>query len=72
MKKTYIQPETTVSYIKIEKLMIKASPGAGGTYDPSLPIEAKPSGRCKEEEEEDYDEEEDNGSLPVYHSLWED
>lgn len=71
MKKTYIHPETTVSYIKIEQLMIKASPGAGGTYDPSLPIEAKPV-VINEEEEDFYDEEEDNGTLPVYHSIWED
>lgn len=50
-KKQYIQPKTELIRLKPESMMITASPGVGGTYDPSQPIDAK-SGFFDEEEEE--------------------
>lgn len=50
-KKQYIQPKAELIRLKPESMMITASPGVGGTYDPSQPIDAK-SGFFDEEEEE--------------------
>lgn len=49
-KKQYIQPKAEIVCFKQESLMITASPGVGGNYDPSQPIEAKPSFFDEEDE----------------------
>ena len=40
-KKVYVTPKTKKNRLAIENLMITASPGAGGEYDPSNPIDSK-------------------------------
>ena len=40
-KKVYVTPKTEKNYLAIENLMITASPGVGGEYDPSNPIDSK-------------------------------
>lgn len=40
-KKLYVTPETEKVWMAVEKLMITASPGVDGDYDPNLPIESK-------------------------------
>ena len=60
-KKQYIQPKIEVVRLKLEKLMITASPGVGGDYDPTLPIDAKPGF---------FDEEEEDGSLGTSEGRW--
>ena len=59
-KKQYISPVTELIIVVRESLMETASPGVGGSYQPSRPIEAK---------EYDIDEEPETG-LPHY-SPWE-
>ena len=40
-KKVYVTPKTKKNRLAIENLMITASPGVGGEYDPSNPIDSK-------------------------------
>ena len=40
-KKQYIQPNAEIVRFKQESLTITASPGVGGEYNPSQPIESK-------------------------------
>ena len=40
-KKTYIKPQTKKVFLAIEQLMLVASPGVGGEYDPHKPIDSK-------------------------------
>lgn len=42
-KKTYFTPITKVAHINSENLMLIASPGVGGDYDTTEPIDAKGS-----------------------------
>ena len=51
-KKTYIKPQTKKVFLAIEQLMVIASPGVGGEYDPSKPIEGKGSDFFDEDEDE--------------------
>lgn len=53
-KKQYIVPSTEQVRLLLDQLMIIASPGVGGTYDPNLPIDAK---------EGFFDEEETDNSM---------
>ncbi|RRC98470.1 hypothetical protein [Prevotella sp. OH937_COT-195] len=53
-KKQYIQPGTKIIRLKPEGLMITASPGVGGDYNPNQPIEAKPEVFDEEDEELEY------------------
>ncbi len=41
--KEYTTPLTNINILAIENLMITASPGVGGTYQPGDPIGAKPT-----------------------------
>ena len=40
-KRTYRKPQAGLVNLEIEQLMIVASPGVGGGYDPGKPIEGK-------------------------------
>lgn len=40
-KKVYVMPITLNNRVAIENLMLTASPGVDGEYDPSKPIEGK-------------------------------
>ena len=40
-KKIYVQPLTEQTVVNADKIMIVASPGIGGDYDPDIPIDAK-------------------------------
>lgn len=40
-KKVYVTPKTKKNRLSIENLMITASPGVGGDYNPSNPIDSK-------------------------------
>lgn len=40
-KKKYVQPLTELTVVNADKIMIVASPGIGGDYDPEIPIDAK-------------------------------
>ena len=51
-KKTYIKPRTKKVFLAIEQLMLVASPGVGGGYNPHKPIESKGADFCDEEEAE--------------------
>lgn len=62
-KKQYIQPETELVCPKAEDLMISASPGVGGGYNPSLPIDAK--------QEDFFDDEEEDEGVGRSKSIWE-
>lgn len=44
MKKQYIKPVSQIMAFDEESLMITASPGVGGDYDPSISVEAKGGG----------------------------
>ncbi|MBO1364264.1 hypothetical protein JHU38_10900 [Prevotella sp. A2931] len=52
-RKKYIVPAVEVIRMASENIMLEASPGVGGDYDPSLPIGAKRNGVFLEDEEED-------------------
>ena len=57
-KKTYIKPRTKKVFLAIEQLMLVASPGVGGEYDPSKPIDF-------------FDEDEEESIEPQgYNSVW--
>lgn len=40
-KKIYLQPITELTSARTDQVMIVASPGIGGEYDPDIPIDAK-------------------------------
>ncbi|PJF00760.1 hypothetical protein [Prevotella intermedia] len=40
-KKVYVTPNTKKNRLAIENLMLTASPGVDGEYDPTLPIDSK-------------------------------
>lgn len=40
-KKVYVTPKTKKNRLAVENLMITASPGVGGEYNPSNPIDSK-------------------------------
>lgn len=52
-KRTYVQPSIRVMGVNTEGLMITASPGVGGNYDPNKPLDAKPYMILPEEMEDD-------------------
>ena len=58
-KKQYVKPLAEKMKFKLANLMITASPGIGGDYDPDMPIDAK-----------DIVFEDDEEELPVKFSLW--
>ena len=51
-KKTYIKPQTKKVFLAIEQLMLVASPGVGGEYDPHKPIDSKGADFFDEEDNE--------------------
>ena len=51
-KKTYIKPQTKKVFLAIEHLMLVASPGVGGGYNPHKPIESKGADFFDDEEAE--------------------
>ncbi len=53
MKKLYIAPHTMQVKLALESIMITASPGVGGDYDPSGPIDAKSNTFFDDEAEEE-------------------
>ena len=62
-KKTYIKPQTKKVFLAIEQLMLVASPGVGGGYNPHKPIESKGA--------DFFDEEEAEAIEPQgYNSVW--
>jgi hypothetical protein len=62
-KKTYIKPQTKKVFLAIEQLMLVASPGVGGVYNPHKPIESKGA--------DFFDEEEAEAIEPQsYNSVW--
>ena len=62
-KKTYIKPRTKKVFLAIEQLMLVASPGVGGGYNPHKPIESKGA--------DFFDEEEAEAIEPQgYNSVW--
>lgn len=67
-KKQYIQPEIELVCPETEDLMISASPGVGGGYNHSLPINAKQGDFFDDEEE---DEEEEDEGVGQSKSIWE-
>ena len=62
-KKTYTKPRTEKVFLAIEQLMLVASPGVGGGYNPHKPIESKGA--------DFFDEEEAEAIEPQgYNSIW--
>ena len=62
-KKTYTKPRTEKVFLAIEQLMLVASPGVGGGYNPHKPIESKGA--------DFFDEEEAEAIEPQgYNSVW--
>lgn len=51
-KKTYKKPRTKKVFLAIEPLMLVASPGVGGEYDPHKPIDSKGADFFEEEDSE--------------------
>jgi len=49
-KKTYKKALTKKVFLAIEQLMLVASPGVGGEFDPSKPIDSKRADFFDEEE----------------------
>ena len=62
-KKTYIKPRTKKVFLAIEQLMLVASPGVGGEYDPHKPIDSKGADFFDDEEAETI---EPQGYNPVW------
>lgn len=54
--KEYTTPLTNINILAIENLMMTASPGVGGDYDPSTPVGAKPTTFDYNEDEGDDDD----------------
>jgi len=63
-KKIYVQPRIELARLKLEDVMITASPGVEGEYDPNKPIDAK-EGILLGEEDEPF-------GPSVGQELWED
>ena len=62
-KKTYKKAQTKKVFLAIEPLMLVASPGVGGEYDPHKPIDSKGA--------DFFDEEEAEAIEPQgYNSVW--
>ena len=51
-KKTYKKAQTKKVFLAIEQLMLVASPGVGGEYDPHKPIDSKGADFFDDEEAE--------------------
>ena len=51
-KKTYKKPQAKKVFLAIEPLMLVASPGVGGEYDPHKPIDSKGADFFDEEDHE--------------------
>ena len=51
-KKTYKKPQAKKVFLAIEPLMLVASPGVGGEYDPHKPIDSKGADFFDDEEAE--------------------
>jgi len=64
-KKTYIKPRTKKVFLTIEHLMLVASPGVGGEYDPHKPIDSKGADFFDEDEDESIGQR-DNGPVWKY------
>ena len=64
-KKTYIKPQTKKVFLAIEPLMLVASPGVGGEYDPHKPIDSKGADFFDEDEDESIGQR-DNGPVWKY------
>lgn len=60
-KRTYLAPVTKTVHINSENLMLIASPGIDGNYDPTKPIESKGS--------DFFEEDEADGTWPA-NNLW--
>lgn len=54
--KEYTTPLTNINILAIENLMITASPGVGGPFQPGTPIGAKPTTFDYNEDEGDDDD----------------
>mgnify|MGYP000958136567 FL=1 len=62
-KKTYKKPRTKKVFLAIEQLMLVASPGVGGGYNPHKPIDSKRA--------DFFDDEEAEAIEPQgYNSVW--
>ena len=53
-KKKYITPAIEVVRMSTENIMLTASPGVGGDYNPNLPIGAKQNGFFEEETADEW------------------
>ena len=62
-KKTYKKAQTKKVFLAIEQLMLVASPGVGGGYNPHKPIESKGADFFDEEEAEAIEPQ-------IYNSVW--
>ena len=61
--KEYTAPLTNINILAIENLMITASPGVGGPYQPGTPVGAKPTTF-------DYNEDEGDDNDDPYYINW--
>ena len=52
--KKYITPAIKVVRMNSESIMLTASPGVGGGYDPGSEIDAKENGAFEEETDDDF------------------
>ena len=64
-KKTYKKAQTKKVFLAIEPLMLVASPGGGGEYDPHKPIDSKGADFFDEDEDESIGQQ-DNGTVWKY------
>ena len=64
-KRTYRKPQAGLVNLDIEQLMIVASPGVGGGYDPGKPIKGKGT-NCFEDEEDTSLEPENDQDIGDY------
>jgi chaperone clpB len=64
-KKTYKKAQTKKVFLAIEPLMLVASPGVGGEYDPHKPIDSKGADFFDEDEDESIGQR-DNGPVWKY------
>lgn len=53
-KKAYMQPTVRMTVVDTEGIMITASPGVGGSYDPEKPMDAKQYTMFPDEPEEGW------------------
>lgn len=69
MKKKYMCPSTTKTYVLTEKLMLTTSPGVGSEYSgDGHDVDAKRNDFAFD----DWDDDTNNYSLPKQKSVWED